>query len=317
MGLTRFPRGISSFGIPVIGTGSSDIPVSIGSYYFVNSATGANSTSNGSKESPFASIDYAIGQCTSGAGDVILVAPGHAETITGAAGIALDVAGVTIVGLGSGLSLPTITYTTAAAGTFTISAANCTVKNLIFNANFADIVTAIQVSAKDAKIENCLFKEQAIDMNFLTCIATGAVANGADGLTVIGNTRISIDAAALAFVSILEACNRLLVANNFDNQASTADVGHFIIMGAFVCLGARIIGNVLNLTGDNNAQTVGVFMTGSSTTSTGTMAYNLVGSLDTTTELIVTAALDFQQFENYYTGTIAASGKLWPAVDGA
>jgi hypothetical protein len=45
------------------------------------------------------------------------------------------------------------------------------------------------------------------------------------------------------------------------------------------------------------------------------MAYNLVGSLDTTTELIVTAALDFQQFQNFYTGTIAKSGKLWPEAD--
>jgi hypothetical protein len=152
-------------------------------------------------------------------------------------------------------------------------------------------------------------------MNFLNVFRTGAVANCADGLTIVGNTRISIDAAALAFVSILEATDRLLIANNFDNQSSAADIGHFITMGAFVCLGARILGNILNLNGDNNAQTVGVFATGSSTTSTGTIAYNLIGHLDSTTELFDTATLDFQHFLNYSTAVIAKSGYLLPAAD--
>lgn len=312
----NFENGLSSYGVPVLG-GGGQIPFTMGSYFFVNSATGIDNAMNGAKTTPFATIDYAIGKCTAGACDVIIVAPGHTETITAAAGIALDIAGVTIIGLGTGLNRPTITYTTAATGTFAISAANCTVKNLIFNANYADVAVAIVVSGKDVTVEGCLFKEQTTNMNFLSCIATSAVANAADGIKIIGNERISIDAAALAFVSILEATNRMVIANNFDNQASATDIGHFLIMGAFVCLAARVIGNICNITGDNNAQTVGVFATGSSTTSTGIFAYNLCGSLDTTTELFDTAALDFQHFENYYTGTIATNGKLWPAADGA
>jgi hypothetical protein len=315
----NFKNGVSSFGVPVIGGGGGNgpIPFTLGSYFFVNSATGNDGVNSGTRDIPFATIDYAIGQCTAGACDVIIVAPGHTETITAAGGITMDVAGVTIVGLGSGLNRPTITYTTADTGTLAITAANCTIDNMIFNANFADVATAIIVSGKDATIKNNMFKEQATSMNFLNCIRTGAVANNADGLKVIGNERISIDAAALAFVSILEATNRMHIAYNFDNQASATDIGHFLIMGAFVCLAARVIGNICNITGDNNAQTVGVFATGSSTTSTGIMAYNLCGSLDTTTELFDTAALDFQHFENYYTGTIATNGKLWPAADGA
>ena len=316
MGLTTFPYGVSSFGCPVL---PAAIPeVLTGNVYFVHSGTGANVTSQGKDPgTPFDTIDYAIGQCTANKGDVIYVMPGHTETISAAGGITLDVAGVSIIGLGKGLLRPTITYDTAATGTFAVSAANCTVKNIIFNANYADVAAAIVVTAKDFTLEGCLFKEQTTNMNFLSIVATGTTDNGADGLSVIRNERISIDAAALAFVSILGNCNRLKIIGNFDNQASVADVGHFLIMAAKVCLGAQIIGNVLNLTGDNNAQTVGIFATGSSTSSTGVMAYNLVGSLDTTSELIVTATLDFQQFENYYTGTIAASGKLWPAVDGA
>ena len=38
---------------------------------------------------------------------------------------------------------------------------------------------------------------------------------------------------------------------------------------------------------------------------------------DTTTELIATAGTGLKFFENYYTGTADASGKLWPVVDAA
>lgn len=288
----------------------------LGKSFYVDSVTGDNGRNGRSAKTAVATIDYAIGLCTANKGDVIYVLPGHTESITTASAIALDVAGVSIIGLGRGSLRPTISFG-AAAATIAISAANCSIENMIFNANFADVVVGIVVTAANAQVKNCLFKEAGTDLNWLSCIATGTVDNAADGLEVIGNERISIDAATLAFVSILSNCNRLKIMYNFDNQASAADVGHFLIMAAKVCLGAQIIGNILNLTGDNNAQTVGIFATGSSTTSTGTMAYNLVGSLDTTTELIVTAGLDFHQFENYYTGTLAASGKLWPAVDGA
>lgn len=316
MGYTNFPKGITSFGVPVIGPGSSTIPVTLGNYWFVNGAIGVNDPAYGmSPTTPFDTIDYAIGKCS--AYDVIIVAPGHTETISAAGGITADVIGITIVGLGTGLKRPTVTMDTAATTSVVVSAASVTIDNIIFTANYADIATCFTVSGKDCTIKNCSFLEKTTNMNYLSIVVTSTTDHAADGLTVMNNERISIDAAALAFVSILQACDRIKIIGNFDNQASAADVGHFIIMAAKVCLGAQIIGNVLNLTGDNNAQTVGIFMTGSSTTSTGVMAYNLCGSLDTTTELIVTAGLDFQQFENYYTGTIAKSGKLWPAADDA
>ena len=316
MGWTNFPKGITSMGVPVFGTGAASIPVTLGNYWFVNGATGVNDPAYGKEPGkPFDTIDYAIGKCS--AYDVIIVAPGHTETISSVGGITADVIGITVVGLGTGLKRPTVTMNTAATTSVVVSAASVTFDNIIFTANYADIATCFTVTGKDCTIKNCSFLETATDMNFLSCILTGTTDNGADGLSVINNERISIDAAALAFVSILGNCNRLKVIGNFDNQSSAANVGHFIIMAAKVCLGAQIIGNILQLNGDNNAQTVGIFMTGSSTTSTGIVAYNLVGSLDTTTVLLDTATLDFQHFENYYTGTIAASGKLWPAADAA
>lgn len=103
-----------------------------GNVYFVNSATGVDASTNTGDDpaSPFDTIDYAIGRCTASKGDVIIVAAGHTETISAAAGIACDVAGVTIVGLGNGTNKPTITWGTVATATMTITANNVRIVNL-------------------------------------------------------------------------------------------------------------------------------------------------------------------------------------------
>ena len=125
MGLTNFPNGITSFGVPVIG-GSGLIPATTGTYFFVSSGTGSNSHSGKNPAEALATIDYAIGKCTDSKGDVIVVMPGHAETISAAGGITADVAGITIIGLGNGGLRPIITFS-GTASTFVISAANVTV----------------------------------------------------------------------------------------------------------------------------------------------------------------------------------------------
>lgn len=311
---TNFPNGVSSYGVPVIGSGES-IPVTTGSYFWVSSVTGSVSNTGATPQAPLATIAQALAKCVNANSDVIIVLPGHAETVSAAGGLNINKSGVRIIGLGQGGLVPTITLNTAAAATITVTAANVTLKNFIVSANYADIVAAIVVSGTDCRLEEISFRETAVNMNFLTCIATGTSDNTADGLTIVNCERISIDAAALAFFSLLQAIKRLTIQGCFDSQSSAADVGHFIIMAAKVALHTRIIGNTLVLNGDNNAQTVGVFMTGSSTTSTGVVAYNNVMSLDATTELFDTATLDFGHFENRMTGTIAKSGYVLPAID--
>lgn len=129
-----------------------------GAIFFVNSATGVDSAGYGrSPDAPFATIDYAIGQCTAASGDVIYVAPGHAETIGGAAGIDADASGITIVGLGRGSLKPTITMATATTATFRINAANVTVRNLRFVNNIDSLVKFLDVAASYATIEDCDF----------------------------------------------------------------------------------------------------------------------------------------------------------------
>ena len=260
-------------------------------------------------------IASAIAAATANRGDVIYVTPGYTQTVSAAGGLNLNKAGISIIGLGQGSLRPKITFNTSAAATITMTAANVVLKGFTIEANFADIVVAIVVSATGCRIEGNYFTEAAVDMNFLSIVATGTSDNTADGLEIVGNQRRSIDAAALAFVSVLQAINDLTINDNIDTQASAADVGHFLIMAAKVVKNLQCHRNILNLTGDNNAQTVGVFATGSSTTSTGIVSYNLVSQLDATTELFDTATLDFGHFENRMTGAIAKSGYVLPAID--
>src|SRR3990167_2616461 len=81
-----------------------------GNVFFVDSGASlaVDDTAHGdSPERPFATLDYAVGQCTASNGDIIYVMPGHAETISADSGVDVDVAGVTIIGVGRGASRPT------------------------------------------------------------------------------------------------------------------------------------------------------------------------------------------------------------------
>ena len=156
MSLTNFPNGISSFGIPQLGGGGNLIPQTTGSYFFVDSNTGDDAGNEATFSKPVATIDAAINKCTASKGDVIIVMPGHAETIADATSLVPDVAGITIVGLGNRFNRPTITYS-ATGSEIIVTAENVTFRNLIFQAGVSAVATAIDVNANNVNIEQCLF----------------------------------------------------------------------------------------------------------------------------------------------------------------
>lgn len=129
----------------------------MGNVFFVHSTRGTNSSGYGfTPDAPVASIDYAIGLTTADNDDWIVVLPGHTETITGAAGVGLDVAGVTIVGLGKGRQRGKVNYTTAVGASFDVTAARCRVENLVFTPTGFDAITAaINVQAADFSLIGC------------------------------------------------------------------------------------------------------------------------------------------------------------------
>lgn len=310
---TNFPSGVSSFGVPVIGSGSQ-IPVTSGNYFFVSSVTGSSIATGKTPAAAVATIQQAIDKCTAAKNDVVVLLPGHAETVT-ATNVALNKSGVTIVGLGTGGLKPTFTFG-AAAATITVSAANISISNCRFVANFVDVASAITVglTSTDFVVSGSEFLDTSLILNFLCCLTTGATNNSADGLCFLGNYVYSLPTTAGAVVSILSNALRVQVSNNIVDKAATNDAGQLITMSSKVTGGIRITNNVLTVVG-SAAAAVGILFTGSQTTGSGICAYNLVSSLDTTGALIATAGTGISFLENYLTGAADKSGAVWPVAD--
>lgn len=282
---------------------------------WVHSGTGVDDVNHGTFDEPYATVDYAVGTCTSARGDLIVVKEGHAETVT-SSNMTLDVAGITILCLGVGLSRPTFTYSTAAA-TINVGAANITWFGGHFVGNFDNVAAAFTVgAADDFTLKAASFYDTSAALHFLSIVVTTTTDNAADGLAVLGCFWMGKALAPNAFISILGDLERLRVEDNDVQMLATNDVGHFITFAAKNGTGTRIRNNTLMVTGATDAA-VGIFLTGSGTGHTGLVSGNLVTSLDTTTELIATAGTGLAFFENYYTGTADKSGKLWPVVDTA
>jgi hypothetical protein len=280
----------------------------------VHNGTGSDGNAGRDKDHALATVAAAIGKCTANKGDVILLMPGHAESIINATAFNLNDAGVSIIGLGAGLMRPTFTYATATTATWTVSAANGLIRNCVFIANLANVASAFTTStAKDFAIDGCAFIDTSASLNFLCIVTTAATANAADGLRFTNNYVWGLAATDGAVISILGACDRLVADDNYVDKAATNDAGHFMTVAALVLRSAHVFRNQLNVVGSAGA--VGIFITGSSTTNTGMVAYNLVTSLDTAAAIFITATLNFAVHENYVSGVVAASGVLWPTAD--
>ncbi len=125
-------------------------------------------------DKPLATIDYAVGLCTANQGDVILVAPGHAETLSGAADLDIDVSGITIIGLAAGSLMPTLTLGgTDAATTIEINGDNITVKNIRIEGGDTDGTTRaidIKTGSDHITLDGLVFFEPTATMEILGCI---------------------------------------------------------------------------------------------------------------------------------------------------
>jgi len=158
MGLTNFSNGVASFGIPVVPGAAR---VYTGNTFFVcnrSGANGSNGNSGANPSQPLATVTQALALATANNDDVIYVMAGHAETLGAAAAIACAKAGVSIVGCGAGRNRPTFTWATTADATWTISAANVTLRNLVFVGTGIDAVTTMfAITGDDCSIIECEF----------------------------------------------------------------------------------------------------------------------------------------------------------------
>ena len=136
--------------VPVIGGGG---PIfTTGNVFYVDSGSNGrgNTAAHGkTKEKPFSTMDYAVSQCTANNGDVVIVMPGHVETVIAADGLDIDVDGISWYGIGRGSDRPQINLTTSTAAQIEIAGANTYMENFLITGGIDAIVLAINVSAAD------------------------------------------------------------------------------------------------------------------------------------------------------------------------
>ena len=167
----------------------------------------------------FSTIGEAVAACTSLAGDTVLVAPGHTETLTQTDGseLTLNKDGVTILGLGQGNAQPKITFTTDAEVVIPVQANGITVDGINFEAGFADIGKIfLLLSADDFTLRNSLITAQESDENFLAVCKINSD-NSGDGLSIENVTWIEPDTATEYMVDASGAVDRLTIKDCYVN----------------------------------------------------------------------------------------------------
>lgn len=223
MTTTKYPNGVESFGIPVLGPGT--LPLS-GHVFFVSSVAtdgGANGN-DGSYSSPLLTLAQAITNCVANRGDVIYLMPGFTLTIAAAGGVDVNKAGVTIIGLGNDADRPEFTFS-ATASTFLITAANVTIKNIIGLPSVDSVVSGFVISAAGCTLGTpdapVIWRDASSTVEAVRAVLTTAAA---DDLTI--NLRYEGFTAGNAVVNAvrLVGCDNARVNVDFYGVVTTAVV---------------------------------------------------------------------------------------------
>lgn len=286
----------------------------------LNQDARAGSNSNrGTYLSPFSTIQYALDQCVASRGDIIMVGPGHAETISSAAILSLNKAGVAIVGLGAGSLRPTLTFTTAATANIPVTAANISIQNFLFVANFADIASVFTATGTntptDFAVDNCEFRDTSSILNFISIVTGNATANSMNGLSF---TRCKISSkgttAATTAIKLSSATDRVTIRDNYGNWAVLNDTAAMLAAGANNVTNFEFGGNVLYR--PNTSSTGGSFISTSGNAWTGHCYDNYLWQLDASAGIWIPTGtgLAFSQNFSPITGAADKSGLINPAA---
>ncbi len=148
-----------------------DMSRTTGNKWYVDSGAALAGDTDGkgrNPDTPFATLVYAFSSDLPVAsnGDTILVMPGHTETLSGEAALAIDIAGVKIEGLGWEGSKPLLNIDTehTEAAPILISADGCILDNFkILGINAGGSKVAIEITGDNTKISRCDFRETSTD----------------------------------------------------------------------------------------------------------------------------------------------------------
>ena len=289
-----------------------------GNTFFVDSTNGSNSAGGTWGESwttPYATVNYAVSKCTTGAGDVILVALGHAETITAtstASGsstgqFCIDKGDVSIIGMGRGSKRPTFTFTTAAAAGVHIvgTSPNILMANLLFVSAYTNGLTScvnVPANAYGLTIENCEFRET---LNTQEMLKTISIAAACEDVSIRGCVFNGVEGGTCSDAIVCAGAAPRLHVNDciFNGDWSAACISASVAASLNVIIADNLF--------DNLDPAIGKCVVVHAST-TGHFARNLMhAGKDTVSPLTSTLLICC---ENYATNFEAESGNLCPAV---
>lgn len=282
-----------------------------GKSFFVDSAIDA--AEGESPETGMGTLDEAFAKCTANRGDTIYVMPNHAETVTGAGGITHDIAGVSVIGLGTGNQRPRFLMDAGTAVSYLISAADAYVENLVFASGHADVVTCFTVTAVYAHINGCEFVNNVVDENFKSAVNCSGAANTADGLKFTNNRVLTADAATLAAILCVDDIFGLVVTDNLVVSEGTGTALISCTTGKDLQQ-CYIDGNRCSAKGAEGANLL-ISNDTASPNNSGIISNNFIGHADATGTHVVGAVGGCRFFNNYSTSVDNLSGLLLPAAD--
>lgn len=171
----------------------------------------------------YPTIKLALAGCLANRGDVILVMPGHTESLANATDLAVNIAGVSIIGLGQGNLRPVITLGTAITANIPVTGANTQISNLIIDGTGFDAVTSmVTVTAPGVRIRNNTFITANATNQVGVVLTTSALAVNFtfDGNTVIGTA----DAGTTNGLQLVGG-DDMTITNNYFYGAYTTSLG--------------------------------------------------------------------------------------------
>lgn len=277
-----------------------------GKTWYVNSnhARAGTSGLHGSIRYPFQSLAAAMSYVASG--DTILLAPGHGETIASATGCVVAESGLKIIGVGYGSQIPTLTLTTAAGATLSITGANNLIRNIKVYSNYTNGVTAgitVGADADGLVLDGVKWAEAANTKEFLIGLS---LADGASDVTVMNCEYEGLaGGSTTSFVSALGAADGLkFIKNVLHGECSAAAVKLDAAASARITILDNIVVNL------NTSAGLGIAIHNSTT---GRANNNHIINLNDGVAGITGNGMAYGR--NYYSNLLAKSTRLVPAED--
>jgi len=292
------------------GTISSNVPMEpIGKAFYVDATNGSTQNDGLSWSTAVTTVDVALAKCTANKGDVVYIAPWHAETEAGVntAIWTMSKAGVSLIGVKQGRQMPTFTFTDDGA-LASVTGANCLVQNCKFVSGIADLASALTLgaAADGTTVEGCTFTdggtavlEMVIGIS-ITAACTNVTINNCFFNTFVAGT------GTLAGIHAIGAADRLRITN-------CVFIGDWNTQAPIDILDAKSLDVYI---ADNDIfqldAAAGLAISVCATT-TGLIVRNLLFSgKDTVAGLSTADACG--QLENYQTTVEAESGDLVPVA---